>query len=94
MTEQLARIMVPAEYVSIINDLGKTALLNLAPEIAEAVPDLVVEVAGLWRCRTQYRLDLKLSSPAVSDSVIIDVDKEQFEAESLALLDSFPPLKW
>ena len=94
MTEQLTRVMVPAEHVISVNDLGKTALFNVAPDIKTIEPDMVVEVTGLWRTRTQYRLDLKLSSPSVLDTLIIDVDKDRIESRTLAMLDSFPPMKW
>lgn len=94
MTEQLTRVMVPVEHISTINDLGKTALFNIAPDINTVAPDLMVEVTGLWRSRTQYQLDLKLSSDAVCDTVVISVEKDQIEACTLAMLESFPPLKW
>lgn len=94
MTEQLARVMVPAEHVISVNDLGKTALFNTAPEIQTIEPDMVIEVAGVWRTRTQYRLDLKLSSPSIIDNVVIEIDKDRIESRTLALLDSFPLMKW
>ncbi len=94
MTEQLTRVMVPAEHVLVLNDLGKTALFNVAPELKSVDPDMVVDVAGLWRCRTQYRFELRLSSAIIEDSVSLLVDKDQIESHTLTLLESFPYVKW
>lgn len=94
MTEQLTRVMVPAEHVPVLNDLGKTALFNVAPEIETVDPDMVVEVAGLWRCRTQYRFDLRLVSAVIADTVELFVEKDQIESQTLSLLESFPYVKW
>ena len=94
MTEQLTRVMVPAEHVSVLNDLGKTALFNVAPELKSVDPGMGVDVVGLWRCRTQYRFDLRLTSDVIEDTVSLLVDKDRFEPQTLHLLESFPYVKW
>lgn len=94
MTEHLTRVMVPAEHVSVLNDLGKTALFNVAPELRSVDPHMGVDVVGLWRCRTQYRFDLRLSSEIIDDTVSLLVEKIQIESQTLVLLESFPYAKW
>lgn len=93
MVEPFARVMVPAEQIPIVDELGRTALTNMLPELGHVAPDLEVKVSGVWRNSPMYRFELQLSSAALSDVLTIEVEKVMMESQTLALLEAMPLLK-
>lgn len=93
MVEPFARVMVPAEQIPIVDELGLTALTNMLPDLKELAPDLTVKVSGVWRTSTVYRFELQLSSAAIVDTQTVEVEKDMMESRTLAMLDSMPLLK-
>lgn len=93
MVEPFARVMVPAEKIPIVDELGLTALTNMLPDLKQLAPDLEVKVSGVWRTSTVYRFELQLSSDSIMDTQIVEVEKDMMESRTLAMLDSMPLLK-
>lgn len=93
MVEPFARVMVPAEKIPVVDELGLTALTNMLPDLKQLAPDLEVKVSGVWRTSTVYRFELQLSSESIMDTQTVEVEKDMMESRTLAMLDSMPLLK-
>ncbi len=93
MVGSLHRVMVPAEQIPIVDNLGCTALKNMIPDLTQKIPDLEVKVTGVWRDSSRYVFDVQLSSAAVLDEVRVEVSKDMMESTTLDLLESMPLLK-